>query len=470
MPLLDEKRLAELKSALNAQLDIIEEGVKNPDIVKIEQKDGQTFMTIEQSSMDKIMTAKKNVEEIKTLITAEAFGMDMKQWMDSPSFGSAAVAAAANGQNPFTPQQAQQIKDLGGAFLDSDEFKTLQKSGGYTMQTPWELDTFDVSAQGWGRKDIYTTMGSHNIAAGVGTVVQFDPMVPRGQRVNRVRDLFPVARTSANLIDYFRVSGFVENAGKGSAAPVRERAAADGVSAPTGGATDTFGLKPKSNLQFTPAQAPVRTIAHWEAAHRNVLQDEPQLQATINNELLYGLALEEDYQILQGDGTNENLQGILATPGIQQYTQQNDGAATPVPTERKSDALRRAATLGVLAYFPPTGYVLHPNDWEDVELQKGTGDGQYMLVTNVAIGMSAQIWRLPVVETPAMPEGTFLTGAFGTGAQLYDRARASVRIAEQHADFFVRNAIAILVEERLALAVKRPESFVRGTFIDAAGE
>jgi len=68
--------------------------------------------------------------------------------------------------------------------------------------------------------------------------------------------------------------------------------------------------------------------------------------------------------------------------------------------------------------------------------------GQYMLFTNVAIGAQTQIWRNPVVETPAMPEGTWLTGAFGLGAQLYDRARASVRIAEQHSDFFVRNAVA----------------------------
>ena len=132
--------------------------------------------------------------------------------------------------------------------------------------------------------------------------------------------------------------------------------------------------------------------------------------------------------------------------------------------EQKADALRRAATKVMLAYYEPTGYVIHPYDWEDVELQKGNGDGQYMLVPNVAIGAQAQVWRQPVVETPAISEGTFLTGAFGLGAQLYDRQQANVRIAEQHADFFVRNAVAILAEERLALAVKRPESFVKGTF------
>ena len=43
----------------------------------------------------------------------------------------------------------------------------------------------------------------------------------------------------------------------------------------------------------------------------------------------------------------------------------------------------------------------------------------------------------------------------------------NIRVAEQHSDFFIRNAVAILAEERLALAVKRPESFVEVEF-DAA--
>jgi HK97 family phage major capsid protein len=73
-------------------------------------------------------------------------------------------------------------------------------------------------------------------------------------------------------------------------------------------------------------------------------------------------------------------------------------------------------------------------------------------------------WRQPVVETPAITQGTFLTGAFGLGAQIYDREQATVRVSEHHEDFFVRNAIVVLVEERLALAVKRPESFVKGSF------
>ena len=138
----------------------------------------------------------------------------------------------------------------------------------------------------------------------------------------------------------------------------------------------------------------------------------------------------------------------------------------PAQLPSKADAIRRAATLAFLAYYEPTGVVLHPNDWEDIELAKDT-NGQYLVAVSVALGGEPKLWRIPVVETPAIPEGTALVGAFGTGAQLYDREQASIRISEQHSDFFVRNAIVVLAEQRLALAVKRPEAFVKVNFDNA---
>jgi HK97 family phage major capsid protein len=134
--------------------------------------------------------------------------------------------------------------------------------------------------------------------------------------------------------------------------------------------------------------------------------------------------------------------------------------------DTKADALRRAATLSFLAYYEPSGIVLHPNDWEDIELTKD-GNGQYLVAVSVAMGGEPKVWRMPIIDTPAMTEGKALVGAFGTGAQLYDREEASIRISEQHSDFFVRNAIVVLAEQRLALAVKRPEAFVEVTFDNA---
>ena len=442
-------REMELKSALRTQLDTMD-GIANE--FRIEGNNVEVSATQAADYRRALASA----EEIKGLLELEVGRRELKSWSDAPAESSVANAAAAGVHAALSMES----KDLGSMFTESNEFKALIASGSTNMPTPWGIETQDLTGYIGGRKDVFTASGPVQSTRGFGRT-QFDPLVPRAMRTARIRDLFPVASTDANLIDYFRVVGFgasrldLTNGAKS----VAERTNADGSqTAPL----TVFGLKPKSNLTFETAQAPVRLIAHYEVAHRNVLMDEPQLQATINNELLYGLRLEEDRQILNGSGTGEDLLGILNTPNIQLYSQAGTAAA---PTETKADALRRAATKGILAYYPMSGYVLHPYDWEDIELTKST-QGQYILATNVAVGAQTMAWRQPVVETPAMPEGTFLTGAWGLGAQLYDRMQANIRIADQHSDFFIRNAVAILAEQRLALAVKRPESFVKGTFVN----
>lgn len=433
--------LASLRAALEMKQADLNNGLDNA--VDI---DGNNI-SVSPGDYAELKSTMGEITELKSLIQMHQSDDEVKSLiadLERPAGSSYAVDAAAAGE-----YSGYGHKSIGARFTESAEFKSLQASGRTTMDNPFELSGESDIAAGYSQKDVYggSLTGATN-PNGFGRV-QFDPAVPRAQRATRVRDLFPVANTSANLIDYFRVLGFSSGTDKrGNAATVADYDKA----------TSTFGLKPKSQLVFESAQAPVRTIAHWEAAHRNVINDEPQLQSTINNELLYGLALAEDDQILNGDGKGDNLLGILNTPGIQTYSQESHA------NDRMSDALRRAATLCVLANLPGTGFVLHPFDWEEIELQKATGDGQYMLVTNFAVGASTTIWRQPVVETPAMSQGEFLTGAFGLGAQLYDREAASIRIAEQHADFFVRNAVAILAEERLALANKRPEAFVKGAF------
>ena len=70
-------------------------------------------------------------------------------------------------------------------------------------------------------------------------------------------------------------------------------------------------------LNFATLTALVRTIAHWVPATNRMLADAPQVRGYINTRLLGGLDQKLEDQIINGDGTGENLLGILATPGIQ---------------------------------------------------------------------------------------------------------------------------------------------------------
>ena len=448
----DKSRLNELQGALRQKMA---DNKAIADSFRVE--DGTVVVTPEQkTAFDKNMA---DIKEIKGLIDGMQAMESVDSWSSQPTetvAGSFAAAAAEVSQ-----LTSSEIKSIGEMFLESAEFKSLANGrNGANMVAPWQVKASFTG--GLMVKDVYSALPNTSVTnSRIGSfgTVQRDAMVTQPMRTKRVRDLFPVRTTTAAVIEYYRQLGFTTpiqagyaySAGVNSASTVAER----------NNANNAFALKPQSSFSFVGEQAPVRTLAHWEAAHRNVLADEPQLRSIIDNELMYGLRLLEDNQILNGDGAGENLLGVLNTPNIQEYAW-SDGATTPV-ADTKADAIRRAATLSFLAYYEPSGIVLHPNDWEDIELTKDE-QGQYLVAVSVAMGGEPRVWRMPVVDTPAIAEGTGLVGAFGTAAQLYDREQASIRISEQHSDFFVRNAIVILAEQRLALAVKRPEAFVKVDF------
>jgi len=441
----DNARVEELQTALRAKMA---ENKAIADSFKVEE--GTVVVSTDQkSAFDKNM---QDIKSIKALISDLQSMNEVDTWAKEPAAESVAATYATATAN-VNELSSREIKTIGQLFVESPEFKALNGGrNGANMPAPWQVKASLTTS--YNVKDVYSALPT-GTPGSFGTI-QRDPMVTPPLRTKRVRDLFPTRRTNAAVIEYFRQLGFTtlqSGHGTNSAAAVAERG--------TGNASATFGIKPQSSFAFVGEQAPVRTLAHWEAAHRNVLADEPQLRSIIDNELLYGLRLLEDNQILNGNGTGENLLGVLQTPNIQTYDW-SDGATTPV-ADTKADALRRAATLSFLAYYEPSGIVIHPNDWEDVELTKDT-NGQYLVAVSVAMGGEPKVWRMPLVDTPAIAEGTALVGAFGTGAQLYDREEASIRISEQHSDFFVRNAIVVLAEQRLALAVKRPEAFVKVTF------
>lgn len=437
----DQIRKRELQTALRTKMA---DNKAIADSFKIE--DGTVVVSTEQkSAFDKNMS---DIREIKGLIEGLESMESVSSWASEPQSDSVAA------QDYAAPvAQSYGSKSIGQAFLESAEFKSLANGrNGVNMNSPFQYNV----------KDVFAAMPTFS-GTPLSSVEQFgtfqkDPMVTPPTRTRRIRDLFPARTTTAAVIEYFRQVGYTSPSGQtpptNNAGMVADR---------TGNA---FTAKPQSGLKFIGQQAPVRTMAHWEAAHRNVLADEPQLRSIIDNELMYGLRLLEDSQLLNGDGTGENLLGVLETPGVQEYDW-SAGATTPV-ADSKADAIRRAATLSFLAYYEPTGVILHPTDWEQMELSKDL-NGQYLVAVSVALGGTPRLWRIPVVDTPAIAQGTALVGAFGTAAQIYDRDGASIRISEQHADFFVRNAIVVLAEQRMALAVKRPEAFVKVNFDNAPG-
>lgn len=261
-------------------------------------------------------------------------------------------------------------------------------------------------------------------------------LVDAVERRMTVRDLLTPGRTNSGSIQYPKETGFTN-----LSATVSETAG---------------GLKPQSEIQFDIVTASVTTIAHWVLATRQILDDAPMLQSYIDGRLRYGLAYAEELQLLNGDGLGTNLNGI--------YTQATASTANlaVVASPQKMDVLRIAMLQASLAELPATGIVTHPTDWAGIETTKDSA-GNY-IVGDPSSVMQPRLWGLPVVSTQAMSSGNFLVGAFRMGAQIFDRQDARVEVSTEDSDNFRRNLVTILAEERLALAVYRPEAFVKGAY------
>jgi HK97 family phage major capsid protein len=251
------------------------------------------------------------------------------------------------------------------------------------------------------------------------------------QRRMTVRALLLPGTTASNSIEYEQEKLFTNNA------------------APTAEGT----LKPQSELQFEDKTATVRTIAHWMRTSVQILADAPGLRSIIDQRLRYGLAYVEEQQLLNGSGTGQNLLGLVtastpyAAPG-------SLAATTPL------DTIRLMILQAALAEYPPNGIVMNPIDMAAIEMAKDD-QGRY-LIGNPQGGIAPTLWRLPVVETQAMGVDKALVGAFNLAAQIFDRQDATVDVSTEDQDNFVKNKVTIRAEERLALAIYRPQAIVYG--------
>ncbi|WP_416463971.1 phage major capsid protein [Sphingomonas sp. VDB2] len=270
-------------------------------------------------------------------------------------------------------------------------------------------------------------------AGSVGALIQPDRAAPvmLPQRRMTVRALLAQGNTSSSSIEYEREKLFTN-----SAAPVAEGAS-----------------KPQSDLQFEDATATVRTIAHWMRASVQVLADVPALRSIIDQRLRYGLSYVEETQLLNGSGTGQNLPGLVTNATA--YAAPGSLTATA-----SIDILRLMILQVSLAEYPANGIVMNPIDMAAIEMLKD-GQGRY-LIGNPQGTIDKRLWGLPVVETQAMTVDKALVGAFNLGAQIFDRQDATVEVSTEDGDNFTKNKVTIRAEERLALAIYRPQAFVYG--------
>ena len=261
-------------------------------------------------------------------------------------------------------------------------------------------------------------------------------ITPAEQRLY-IRDLLPQARASSNLIEFASEATFTNAARpQGDVSPVGHGEGEE---------------KAEAAFTFSLANAPVVTIAHWIPASRQILSDAVMLQGHLSTRLLYGLKLEEEQELLTGTGAAGELNGL-----------NNQAAAYSqgVTNDTILDTLLKAILQVSLSNYEASAFVLHPTNWFAAMLLKDT-QNRYLFSDPQSM-VAPRVWAKPVVASQTQTLGQFLCGAFSMGAQIWDKEDATVRISENVDDHFIRNMVAILAEERLALTVYRSTAFVYG--------
>jgi HK97 family phage major capsid protein len=341
----------------------------------------------------------------------------------------------------WTPRKGETI---GQAFVNSTQYQNLLKgatNGRFSDRQRIQSEPFGAKALLTGASD--TSAGALVVNDNIGLQVGLDAF----QRPLTLRNLVTSGQTTSDTVEYVRVTSTTNNA-----APVAEAttAALPTQNQTTGALVNAAGggYKPESVLALAKVTETVKTIAHWIPATKRALADAGQVRTLIDQFLRYGLEEELEDQIMNGDGSGENFDGIGHVSG----TQSQAWDSNILTTTRKAKTKVRTVGRSIA-----TAYVLNPADWETIDLLQDN-ENRYYFGGPIRQGQPT-LWGLPVVECEAVPEGTGYVGDWRK-AVLWDREQANVTATDSHADFFIRNLVAVLGEMRAAFGVIQPNAFV----------
>ena len=202
-----------------------------------------------------------------------------------------------------------------------------------------------------------------------------------------------------------------------------------------------------------------------------LMQDVSGLEGYLNSRLQTMMRLRLDSQLISGDGTSPNLEGLLdagkSSVGSTAYGSYAGGLG-------RIGAIYGAITdIRVNAFTEPDAIVIHPNDWSQIVLQldedfAGTDSAGYTakapVFTNAggyAGAVANQLWGLNVVPTTAISEGTILVGKFGGGeaAHVVMRQGLDIAVSDSHGENFTKNIMVIRATMRVGFPVYRQEAF-----------
>ena len=252
-----------------------------------------------------------------------------------------------------------------------------------------------------------------------------------------LRNLLPTGQTSSNVIRHLR-----DNGGEGGPAMVAEAA-----------------TKPQMDRDLSIEDANVRKIATYMRVPEEMIEDIPYLTSFLSSIGTEEVLKVEDNQILYGDGTGQNLSGLVTNS-----TAFAAGTGNVIDAPNRYDVLRAARLQMRKLFRKPSFYLVSPLDYFIMTSTKDSTDN-YILMGG-GNGMLPSFDGVPVIETTGMTDGDFLA-VDRLAAQIFFRSNINVRFYDQDQDNAIKNMVTIVIEERLALPIYYTSGLVKGTFATA---
>jgi hypothetical protein len=216
-----------------------------------------------------------------------------------------------------------------------------------------------------------------------------------------------------------------------------------------------LGTKPVSQLTVAAVQDRCRVVATLsDYVPARIWWNFDSINAWLYTQL-YGCVLDEiEDQVIHGDGSGENMVGILHTTGTTAIAFNTD-----MPTTLRG-AISAMQTLGE----EPTAWCLNPADAQGIDLTRwgsagGFLSGGYENDTGERYGTSANVFgpdSIARVITPHLPAGTALLADF---SQLLLVFQQYMRLDIDAYSGFATNSVRFRAESFVGVGVIRPQAF-----------
>jgi HK97 family phage major capsid protein len=216
---------------------------------------------------------------------------------------------------------------------------------------------------------------------------------------------------------------------------------------------------PKITYHFTEVREGVSKVAGITTVSDEMITDLPYVASAINGNLTTDLGVEEERQLLRGDGVGSNLKGLENRSGVLTEASAN--------LDDNADAIHRAATkVSIASGHEADAVVIHPLDFERERLAKDA-NGAYTAGGPLAnYGTNPTIWGRTAVVTTAAIQGQVLVGAFAS-ATILRKGGVLVKTSSETGSNFEEGLVSIKAEKRLGIEVRRPSAFAKVTLSTA---